>query len=253
VWTEGSFRVPAIYFNDWPDRYIHTHRDSIDHLDATKLKRVAFLGAASGYYLARLGDGDVPELLGVLEAQALRRLAGALERSHRLTAAGEPAEAANLLGFHLGYERRVLASVAGFAAVPAAEQRRMEGFSERLAALAAAAMPPGSETEAGAAADPAAAVVYHRAAEPKGMMDGFGYSWLGERLAEHGLERPALASTEGLWGSGDLYAYEALNLVDGKRTAGEIRDALAAIYGPLPLARVVEFLQSLETVGLLRR
>ena len=24
VWAEGSFRVPAIYLNDWPDRYIHT-------------------------------------------------------------------------------------------------------------------------------------------------------------------------------------------------------------------------------------
>ncbi len=52
-------------------------------------------------------------------------------------------------------------------------------------------------------------------------------------------------------GSGD-YAYEALNLVDGRRSAQEIRDALTAIYGPVPLAAVVEYLRALETVSVLK-
>ena len=47
MWSEGSCRVPAIYLNDWPDRYIHTHADGVANIDATKLLRAAFLGAAS--------------------------------------------------------------------------------------------------------------------------------------------------------------------------------------------------------------
>jgi aminopeptidase YwaD len=52
VYQDSSFRIPAIYLNDWPDRYIHTNFDKASNIDPTKLKRAAFIGAASGYYLA---------------------------------------------------------------------------------------------------------------------------------------------------------------------------------------------------------
>jgi len=55
VYQDASFSIPAIYFNDYPDRYIHTNLDRADNIDSTKLQRVAFLGAASGYVLARDG------------------------------------------------------------------------------------------------------------------------------------------------------------------------------------------------------
>jgi len=55
VYQDASFGIPAIYFNDYPDRYIHTNLDRAENIDSTKLQRVAFLGAASGYVLARDG------------------------------------------------------------------------------------------------------------------------------------------------------------------------------------------------------
>jgi hypothetical protein len=55
VFQDASFGIPAIYLNDWPDRYIHTNLDSAENIDATKLQRVAFIGAATGYILARDG------------------------------------------------------------------------------------------------------------------------------------------------------------------------------------------------------
>lgn len=58
VYQDASFGIPAIYLNDWPDRYIHTNLDTAGNIDATKLQRVAFIGAASGYVLAR--DGVPP-------------------------------------------------------------------------------------------------------------------------------------------------------------------------------------------------
>src|SRR5580704_6493375 len=56
VYQDSSFGIPAIYMNDWPDRYIHTNFDTAANIDTTKLKRVAFIGAATGYFLADLGD-----------------------------------------------------------------------------------------------------------------------------------------------------------------------------------------------------
>ena len=60
VYQDSSFAIPAIYLNDWPDRYIHTNLDSAANIDASKLQRVAFIGAASGYVLAsdRRFDSD---------------------------------------------------------------------------------------------------------------------------------------------------------------------------------------------------
>ncbi|MBI3715376.1 MAG: M28 family peptidase [Betaproteobacteria bacterium] len=52
VYQDPSFGIPAIYLNDWPDRYIHTNLDTAANIDPTKLKRAAFIGAASAYVLA---------------------------------------------------------------------------------------------------------------------------------------------------------------------------------------------------------
>ena len=54
VYQDSSFGIPAIYPNDWPDRFIHTNLDTPANIDPTKLKRAAFIGAASGYFLANL-------------------------------------------------------------------------------------------------------------------------------------------------------------------------------------------------------
>ena len=54
LYTEGSYRIPSIYLSDWPDRYIHTNLDTPANIDATKLQRSAFIGAASVLFLANL-------------------------------------------------------------------------------------------------------------------------------------------------------------------------------------------------------
>lgn len=250
VWTEGSFRVPAIYLNDWPDRTIHTHTDGVANIDPTKLLRAAFLGAASAYYLADLDAAAVPALWEVMRAHALERAGAALARAALLRAAAGEAEATNLLRFHLAAERAALDSLGRFAQVPEATRREAEDF---LAGLARLLERGGAPRSAGAPADPAGAVVYRRNPEPKGPMEGFGYGYLADRRAQAGLPEPALLRHRGLWGGGGEYAYEALNLVDGRRTVAEVRDDLAAIYGPVPLAAVSEYLGVLERVGVLSR
>jgi hypothetical protein len=48
---------------------------------------------------------------------------------------------------------------------------------------------------------------------------------------------------------GEEYAYEVLNFADGKRNTQEIRDAVSAECGPVPLEMVVEYLRALEKIG----
>ncbi len=84
-------------------------------------------------------------------------------------------------------------------------------------------------------------------------MSVFGYDYLVAHLEERDLPLPELLEARGLWGGGSLYAYEALNLVDGRRSVGEIRDDLAAIYGPVSVELVQGYLESLESIGVLTR
>jgi aminopeptidase YwaD len=247
VWSEGSFRVPAIYLNDWPDRYIHTHADALANIDATKLLRAAFIGAASAYYLAQLDAAQVPALWEVVRRQALGRTATALARRAELRAlggTGDDGEA--LLRFHLAYEQGVVDSIAAFAPIPAATRGAAAEFLEGLGKLAGVAPPRAPATSP---QDQAALRIYRRNPSPKGPMTGFGYSYFDDQAERRHLPAPALLARQGLWGSD--YAYEALNLVDGRRTVTEVRDALTAIYGPVPLAEVAEYLDDLRSIGVL--
>ena len=44
---------------------------------------------------------------------------------------------------------------------------------------------------------------------------------------------------------GEVLAFEALNLVDGRRSVSEIRDLLAGLYEPVPVVEVAEYLELL--------
>ncbi|HJX27740.1 MAG TPA: M28 family peptidase, partial [Thermoanaerobaculia bacterium] len=245
VWTEGSWRIPAIYLNDWPDRYIHTHKDEIANIDATKLLRASFLGAASAWYLADLDAADVPALWQVMRRHALERTAEALRRRERLRTDGEPGEGENLMRFHWRWERSAVESIRPFAEIPAATLAEADSFLAGLRTLSGEPAPATASTEPD--------IVYRRAPEPKGPMSGFGYGYFEEKRLEKKIPLPALAGTSGLWGGGSDYIYEALNLVDGKRTVRQIRDDLAAIYGPVPVEYVAQYLDLLRQIGVLAR
>ena len=94
-------------------------------------------------------------------------------------------------------------------------------------------------------------VLYKRKPEPKGPLTVFGYDYFADHAKTAGIATPKLLSYEGLWGSGEEYAYEVLNFADGKRSSQQIRDAVSAEYGPISLELVVEYLQALEETGLI--
>jgi hypothetical protein len=228
VYQDSSFAIPSIYMNDWPDRYIHTNFDTAANIDPTKLKRAAFIGAASGYYLANFSAADAA---GALRAADL----GQLVRAASFAARGTPREVSDR------YERAVRDSIKAFAAAPGPPQTARTG-----AAKPGSAKPGSAKPEAASAA-----VVYRRASAPRGPLMVFGYDYLADHLKGTGVGSPKLEEYEGAWAGGEEYCYEALNLADGKRSARQIADDLAAELGPVPPALVLEYLRALKTSGVL--
>ena len=228
VYTDSSFAIPAIYLNDWPDRYIHTNFDSAANIDPTKLLRAAFIGAASGYYLATLTQPS-ESLRGAMEAAALLRGLKARRRSAGL----QGAEASLVSRMEIWYTSEVRKSLGRFVsgAVPESE-------AEFVAPTVAAGD---------------GALVFRRNPAIKGPMSVFGYDYFEDHCSARRVCRARLLTYQGRWGSGSEYAYEVLNLADGKRTAREISDAVSGQYGPLPLELVVEYLRALETIGVVQQ
>ncbi len=242
VYTEGSFRIPAIYFNDWPDRYIHTNFDSPANIDPTKLKGAGFIGAASAYFLASLKPDDVPALWRVLQANTLRRLALRLERRAQLPSD----EAANYTRFQLSYERGLLDSIGRFVLVPADLRAEATRFFEGIEKAVVGGVGPVPAVSGDGK------LIFARNPEVKGPMSVFAYDYFTDHYGEERAREIRLLRYQGLWGAGGDYAYEVLNFVDGARTAQAIRDAVSAIYGPIPLDVVVEYLRALASIGVLR-
>ncbi len=231
VYQDSAFSIPAIYLNDWPDRYIHTNFDTAANIDPTKLKRAGLIGAASGYFLAGFATTRrQPAPAGkrsandnrdaVLRAVSAGRLLREFEMLQRAAAPAAPMEE---------YERRVTASVDTFGEKPATRVAHRTGPR----------------------ADSGIRTVYYRIPEPRGPMEVFGYGYFEDHAERAGVATPGLLSFAGAWGSGGDYAAEALNLVDGKRTVGDIHDVLSAEYGAVPQDLVTEYLQDLYAIGVL--
>jgi aminopeptidase YwaD len=194
VYSDSSWGIPAIYLNDWPDRYIHTNGDVAANIDATKLGRAGFIAAASGYVLSRITKDDVPMLRALTGPYALERSAAAMRRK--------------TTKFTEWYEVELRASIGAF-------------FTRRAPVARLAG-------------------TYIRNPKIKGPMGAFGYDYFDAHFAK----------AKEIRLDGDK-RYEALNLVDGRRTAADIAEALTAIYGPTSREDVEQYLAALASINVI--
>jgi hypothetical protein len=236
VYQDSSFGIPAIYLNDWPDRYIHTNFDTAANIDPTKLKRAAFIGAASGYFLANFSIEDVPPTDRAIIAGRLRRTTPLLQRRVESV----PDDFGVLEGNSIRYEHGILDSIDAFA--PGLGRELSTDWAKTIDDLVGVRA-KGPEARGNGK------TIFHRSKEPRGPLAVFGYDYFAEHAKTAGVATPKLLSYEGLWGAGEEYAYEVLNFADGKRNAQETRDAVSAEYGPVPIEMVVEYLRALEKIG----
>ena len=269
VYDSSTVAVPSLYLRDWPDVYIHTDHDSLDKIDATKLRRVALLGAASGYTYASLQAEQVPALLPLLAARAQQRLARAFERAQNLlheavAAADAQYEAHNLIAYALQREAAALRSVATFAgADPNTAAAAIDSLNTQAAtfggwidAQAARRGIKNSRLMPAWHSGPAATRIPHRIAE-FGPLNYQNDDVLLDRLGAERVSKIALLSGDAshllnAQGRGAIYAYEIVNFIDGKKSVADIRDAVSAEFGPLPLAVVADYLQACEEAKIIK-
>jgi hypothetical protein len=227
VFEEASFGVPMVYFHDWPDVTIHTNKDQPENLDATKLGRVAYLGAGIAWTLAALPDAEAPRLLRTARAQCEARVAMAQADDSRdgLLAAHEAIE----------MERETLRSIATMWPATSSAVARED---ERLKQMASLVRPP-----AAAGAD---ARVPVRNPEIRGPLGVYYFDYVADALGRAS-SGPTAASAASLdtrltnRPEGGVLSYEAFNLADGVRTVAQIRDVLAGRYEPVAVEEVAEY------------
>lgn len=265
IYDEGSFRIPSIYLNDWPDRYIHTDQDSIDKIDPSKLKQAAIIGAASGYFLANLNSTNSTEITSEVLAHAKQRMASSHRRfgeQARLGARLNPKttieETEIFLAHLVRRERETLLSLAPFIGKEQLSRLDVTSISKDLAVWAGIEKEDTDQFVSHEESKSDEEAIPLRKG-PKGPVSVFGFDYLADRF---GAEKVAQLKVFSEWGEGadaplplrrggsGEYTYEILNLVDGKRSVREIRDAVSAEFGPIPQEWVTEYLQALASVGM---
>ena len=269
-YDSSTVAVPSLYLRDWPDIYIHTDHDTLDQIDATKLRRVALLGAASGYVYAGLTAQQLPQLLPFLTAQAEARVAqsfGAAQQlvdDPRLEAGVGWYEARNLVNQMLQRESATLHSIVEFSGGPAeadadgakALAGQATGFQKWLDQQAKLRGAKGTAPTAPWANASDAKRVPIRVGE-FGPLTYQNDNVLLARLGKDRYAKIKLINSEAtqllnVRDQSELYAYEIVNFVNGKRTVGEIRDAVSAEYGPLPVNLVADYLDACAEAGVIQ-
>jgi aminopeptidase YwaD len=263
-YDSSTIAVPSLYLRDWPDIYIHTDHDTLEQIDPTKLRRVALLGAASGYTYAALDAANADSMLAFFAARAQGRMAEGFARAQALVEDTqlEPQEAwyeaRNFLTQMLRREQAELRSfsvytgsdpqeAAAFGRDLEAQTAMLNGWIDRSAEQREAQGFPAQPPWHG---QPDAERIPVRVGE-FGPLTFQNDDVLLDRLGRERMGKIKLLNGESnrlirVQDRGALYAYEIVNFVDGKKTIGEIRDAVAAEFGPIPIAVVVDYLKACE-------
>jgi hypothetical protein len=247
IYQEGGFGIPSIYLRDHPDIYIHTTGDLTDNIEPTKIKRSAFIAAASGYYLATMPDRGAA-LLRLSYANALGRLAEDGRRAAAMASAGQPAEAANIVAHAVGREQRRLQTFPSFSlpTTPTASIESLGALADRLRTTGAAmtqAIVGLSVPAVSRGGSPSDARVPVRNPTVKGPLAPAG-DWLAEK-AGRGAASIAITRVP----RSDDVTYEIVNFIDGTRSIGDIRNAVSAEFEPVALAAVAEYIELLAKAG----
>jgi aminopeptidase YwaD len=262
-YDSSTIAVPSLYLRDWPDIYIHTDHDTLLEIDATKLRRVALLGAAAGFSFATIGTAQSPQVLPILASRAQQRQAQGFARALKLVQRPDLApqdawfEARNLVAQMLLREQAALESFAAFThSGPPQLASSIESLKSQAAAFDGWIDEIGAQRGVHDSWPPA----WHRSSESARIPRRIGEfgpltfqndDVLADRLGEERVRRIKLLDADSsrllnAQDSGAIYAYEIVNLVDGNRSVAEIRDVVAAELGPIPLEVVSDYLQACE-------
>jgi len=263
IFNDSLIAVPFAFFLVWPDRYYHTSGDQPEQCDPTQLKRSSLLAAAATVFLMDDSPDRARRLAGEAGARAEARLAGELKRGFDLINASADAaihgaykEAVNGMNRALDREGTALDSIkqysegaedidgycqASVAKLKSEQALRLKDLETYYTLSCQARKIPPQRPALTAEEERAARIVPRREAALKGPV---GWGFLREKLKESppALNLPDLRQT-------GLITYEVLNFVDGKNSLLDIRNAVSAEFGPVPLQWVEDYIRLLARAG----
>jgi hypothetical protein len=248
--------VPGTSLTNWPDEYIHSTGDDLEQVDATQLERNALVATAVAWYFATAGEEEAAVLAVYVAGRGQARLAQDVATALAHLAEAAPADrpaafrASRSLVRHASErEKAALASVRRLAPrgraadhVSQAIQRLEDGLGEDLRAVERAwtaitgrNLPNVDPERDEQAMD---AVVYVPVADLSAWLD-------------------AMEKVKPVEGLHRMMQFEAYNFADGKRSALEVYEAVAAealtagrwYYGAVRPADVREALERAARAG----
>ena len=263
VHLDWNPRIPAVQFGNWPDAVYHSSDDSPANQDPTQMKRAAFLMITTASIFANSGASDVMAVAGVALSYAEQRIAAdvrdAMAFINGSTAANlneNYKEALNLVKWAYWREKtdvRTAGSLAvgdraaiadvnaladtlsgGETANTARVKLAYKSAASRLKVTYADVPTLSAAEQAAAKLIPSKKPVDPNAA-PAGRGGGAGPAAPGGAPAP-----PTLTG---------YYTQEANNFADGTRSILDIRNAIAAEFGPVPVENVVNYFRNLERLG----
>jgi hypothetical protein len=247
IYQEGGFGIPTIYLRDHPDVYIHTTGDVVDNIEPTKLKRSAFIAAASGYYLATMPDHGAA-LLKLSYANAYERMAEDQRRSQVRLSERNPfgrLEAGNIIEQGLLREQQRLRSISRFIDLGGQLHPGSRVVDEMSTSLDQ--LKNGALRSLGPVTVDVMPLVDNRIpirnATVKGPLAPNGF-WVMEKAGANA----ATIAIVRVPNNEDV-TYEIVNFINGKRTVSEIRNAVSAEFAPIELKAVSEYIDVLAKAG----
>jgi aminopeptidase YwaD len=265
VFVDGGVRVPAVMFICWPDMWYHTSGDTPDKSDPTQLKRVVVMGVAAASFLANAGPEEAPKIVAETSGRGLARLGLEKLRAENTLAEADTKgindaykEALNVVNQAFDREKQAVETVRFFAGGNANVDALIKSKAAGLEAVRAAFVHEVDESYrlrcAAANLKPqkpalseeeiqAGRLVPVRGEKLKGYFNAFEFYQKLRQMVEAKQITPE--SFRGL-GRADS---EVRNFIDGRRSVLDIRNAVSAEYGPMPVKSVRDYVELLEKLG----
>ena len=253
VHLDWNPRIPAVQFGNWPDAVYHSSDDSPANQDPTQMKRVGFIMIAVGSVFANSGPDQTMAVAGVALSYAQQRIAADIRDAMAFINNSEPElihenykEALNLVKWAYWREKTDVRSAGTLALGNGAVIAEVNALADTLTASEAADITRVQLAYKSAAARMKKNVTLEpllRQAEQDAA-----------KLIPTRVPAPAVPGAPPVTGLAaptltGYYTQEARNFTDGQRSILDIRNAIAAEFGPVPVETVVNFFRNGERQG----
>ncbi len=257
----GVVNIPATMLGSWPDYFYHSSGDTPDKSDPTQLRRAVVYGVMLGAGIAQMETEGASKLLDHTFNASLVRMEEAAGRARTLLESSDHSgnglkEALNILAWAGRREHKALASVA----------KLLPGDQEVAARVKSSRLALENSTKN---IEDSINLFYRELCKRKGKRAGsvpdladeekraqsriplrnpsfpgpISMDYVAEKLAEQGKDYANTITGFAL--------YELNAFIDGNLNILEIRNAVSAECGAVQLADIVNYLDTLEAVGLL--